>query len=131
MELEGGAGGYRTSVVGQTSGGGASAESRLSVSAATYAITVGAGGAGATFLKWIIVPNGSDSVFSTITSVGGGGAGLHGPNSGGSGSNAGSNTNNDRIGRAGGSSGGSGRSAQVPTGATANQGYNGGAWCCC
>ena len=45
----GGSGGYRTSVVGQTSGGGASAESRLSVSAATYAITVGAGGAGATF----------------------------------------------------------------------------------
>ena len=122
----GGAGGYRTSVVGQTSGGGASAESRLSVSAATYA-TVGAGGAGATFGNGLS-PNGSDSVFSTITSVGGGGAGLaHNPNSGGSGSNAGSNTNNDGIGRAGGSSGGSGRSAQAPTGATANQGYNGGA----
>ena len=42
----GGAGGYRCSVPGESSGGGASAESRLSVTAQTYTVTIGAGGAG-------------------------------------------------------------------------------------
>jgi len=64
----GGAGGYRTSF--GTSGGGAGAETALSLSATGYTVTVGAGGtaggggSGGT---------GVSSVFSTITSSGGGG----------------------------------------------------------
>jgi hypothetical protein len=59
----GGAGGYRTSA--GTSGGGASAESSLTLSPATsYTVTVGAGGA--------MAFQGSNSVFSTITSTAGG-----------------------------------------------------------
>ncbi len=44
----GGAGGYRNSTVGETTGGGGGAESILVLGAGNYAITVGAGGAGAT-----------------------------------------------------------------------------------
>ena len=44
----GGAGGYRTNVPGQTSGGGASAESAYPVSPGAYSIVIGGGGAGAT-----------------------------------------------------------------------------------
>jgi hypothetical protein len=59
----GGAGGYRTSV--GTSGRNSSAESPLSLtSGEKYAVTVGAGGAANTV--------GSDSILSTITSLGGG-----------------------------------------------------------
>jgi len=43
----GGAGGLRTSVVGATSGRGSSAESRITMAAASYTITVGGGGGGA------------------------------------------------------------------------------------
>jgi hypothetical protein len=65
----GGAGGLRTSY-GSTSGGGASAESSLSLAFSTnYAVTVGAGGVGAQSSG----SNGSNSVFSTISSTGGGG----------------------------------------------------------
>jgi hypothetical protein len=61
----GGAGGYRSSVTGESSGGGASAESKLSLTSGTaYTVTVGAGGAFRT--------NGSNSVFGSITSTGGG-----------------------------------------------------------
>lgn len=59
----GGAGGYRTSA--GTSGGGASAESALSLTAQTYPVIVGAGGPGTN-------TNGSDSIFGSITSIGGG-----------------------------------------------------------
>lgn len=55
----GGAGGYRTSIGG----------SALSLSATAYTVTVGAGGAGGNATKG---SNGADSVFSTITSTGGG-----------------------------------------------------------
>ena len=118
----GGAGGYRSSVPGQSSGGGASAESTLTLSSGAKTVTVGAGASGVG-LSGGLAPNGNNSVFDTITSVGGGGGGLHNPHA----HATTQNNNNDRIGRAGGSSGGSGRSAQAPTGATANQGYNGGA----
>jgi hypothetical protein len=60
----GGAGGYRTSA--GTSGGGASAESALSLTAQTYAVAVGAGAPSGNF-------SGSDSIFGSITSIGGGG----------------------------------------------------------
>jgi hypothetical protein len=73
----GGAGGYRCSVSGESSGGGGSAESPITLaSGSPIAITVGAGGAaiaqGATQTPG---GSGTDSIFSTITSTGGGGGG--------------------------------------------------------
>ena len=63
----GGAGGFRTSA--GTSGGGASAESQVYVSVGTpYTVTVGGGGAGGSNTY----ASGSNSVFSSITSIGGG-----------------------------------------------------------
>jgi hypothetical protein len=100
----GGAGGYRSSITGEPSGGGASAESTITVSPGTsYTVTVGAGGPSAS--------GGSNSVFHTVTSTGGGrGNGVSGSwypsTSGGSG------------GGGGGTSGGAA--------GTANQGYAGG-----
>ena len=71
----GGAGGLRTSY-GSTSGGGASAETDLILSPGTqYAITIGGGGAGAILSPTNDNPaNGNNSIFSTITSIGGGAA---------------------------------------------------------
>ena len=90
----GGAGGYRTAT-------------GFGVTGQTYAITVGAGGAGAV----ANASKGSDSVFSTITSEGGGlGTGEAGGNGGNGGSGGGTGTN-----------GGSGGTA------TSGQGFNGGA----
>jgi hypothetical protein len=70
----GGAGGYRSSVIGELSGGGAAAEARLSLTANTnYAVTVGAGSSGG---SWVSnASNGSSSTFGSITSNGGGGGG--------------------------------------------------------
>lgn len=46
----GGAGGYRCSVTGESSGGGSSAENKLSItSGSTYSVVVGAGGNGSTY----------------------------------------------------------------------------------
>jgi len=58
----GGAGGFRTAAA-------------LSVSAQSYAVTVGAGGVG---VGTVGGTNGGDSVISTITSAGGGGGGAFG-----------------------------------------------------
>ena len=98
----GGAGGYRNSYNNESSGGGGASESALAVTAQTYTVTIGAGGAGHPHGA-----NGTDSTFSSITCVGGGKGGIY-------------NTAPD----AGGSGGGSG----LGTGAagTANQGYAGG-----
>ena len=82
----GGAGGLR-STVGVTGGGG-SLESALSLTANTgYTVTIGAGGVG----TWGSQTSGSNSVFSTITSTGGGKGGAGGVNgsSGGSGGGGG------------------------------------------
>lgn len=108
----GGAGGYRCSVPGESSGAGASAEPRLSLPAgASYAVTVGAGGAGGAWAN--SASDGNLSAFSTVTSFAGGGGG--GPNV---------------NGRAGGSGGGAGSTSGsfVPTGGagTSNQGFSGG-----
>ena len=103
----GGAGGYRCSVVGESSGGGASAESKLTLSPQSYTITIGAGG--------VSTGSGSDSVFSSITAIGGGGGRRSGSSpgiDGGSGAGQGINSNNPTGG--------------IGTG-TAGQGYNGGA----
>jgi hypothetical protein len=109
----GGAGGYRSSVSGESSGGGASAESALSVTAgASYSVTVGAGGNGGSATDGIYVGSaGTNSVFGSITSNGGAGAG-----GGATGQNATSG---------GGSGGGAGNRGGASNG-TANQGFNGG-----
>ena len=68
-----GAGGLRTSF-GSTSGGGASAEDDLTLEPGTsYTVTVGAGAAGSNGTN--AGPRGNDSIFSTITSKGGGNGG--------------------------------------------------------
>ena len=102
----GGAGGYRSSVSSEPSGGGASAESAISVSTTNYSVTVGAGGSAAS--GQVNGNPGSNSVFGSITSTGGGygGRATQSGGSGGSGGGAGY-----------GNTGGSG---------TANQGYGGG-----
>jgi len=70
----GGAGGYRSNVTGESSGGGAAAESSLTLTGGTsYAITIGSGGAGGPVS--LTGTSGNDSVFHTITSIGGGGGG--------------------------------------------------------
>lgn len=108
----GGAGGYRSSVVGESSGGGASAESRLSLTSGTnYTVTVGAGGTKASFPTK--GSNGSDSVFGSITAVGGG---------------AGAVGSSSNSANSGGSGGGGALSPGTANGSgTANQGYAGGA----
>lgn len=96
----GGAGGYRTSA--GTSGGNSAAESALSVlSNVNFTVTVGSGGALAT--------EGSNSVLSTITSIGGG--------RGGSGING--------AGTSGGSGGGGGAPSGSAGTGTTNQGTSG------
>lgn len=101
----GGAGGLRSTVT--ATGGGGTLESALSVTAQSYAITVGAGGTGGTNAAGTA---GSNSTFSTITSTGGGqGAGVTGTVAGGT----------------GGSGGGSFYTQNGGAG-TANQGFAGG-----
>ena len=98
----GGAGGLRSTVT--ATGGGGPLESPLSLASNTnYTVTIGAGGAASGLNA------GSNSVFATITSIGGGYGGDGAGGSGGSGGGAG--------GDAGTASGGAG---------TANQGYAGG-----
>lgn len=94
----GGAGGLRSTV--GTTGGGGTLESALSLTAQNYTVTVGAGGTAGNA--------GSNSIFATITSIGGGGANP-GTKNGGSGAGGGAQTISPTAG----------------TG-TANQGYAGG-----
>jgi hypothetical protein len=99
----GGAGGLRCTV-GATGGGG-SLESALSLTATAYTVTVGAGGTGGG--GGTAATDGSNSVFSTITSTGGGRSIYR----------ATGNTGGSGGGGSGGNNGGAG---------TANQGYAGG-----
>ena len=62
----GGAGGYKTSIGGST----------LSVSAKSYPVIIGAGGNGTPNNSYTGQTNGSDSVFGSITSTGGGAGGV-------------------------------------------------------
>lgn len=95
----GGAGGYRNSFNSESSGGGQSSESSLTLSLATnYTVTVGGGGSGGGVSANGSV--GSDSVFSTITSKGGGYGGAYNASGGTGGSGGGG-------GYSGGNSGGS------------------------
>jgi hypothetical protein len=68
----GGAGGYQTSL--GTSGADTSALSKITVTAKTYGIDVGSGGTGSNTLG-VKGGNGTNSVFDTIVSLGGGGGG--------------------------------------------------------
>ena len=117
----GGAGGLRTSY-GLTSGGGASAESNLTLASGTYTITVGGGGIAGTYTP-AFASGGDGSVSSitglvSITTVGGGG--------GGTGVSA--QVPDVQPGRDGGSGGGGSRGPNKPGGiGTANQGFAGGA----
>jgi hypothetical protein len=97
----GGAGGVRCTV-GATGGGG-SLESQLAVTATAYTVTVGAGGAGSSGTG--TAANGTNSIFSTITSIGGGG-------------------NISDVGQTGGSGGG-GRVTASPGSGTTGQGFAG------
>lgn len=109
----GGAGGYRSSVSGESSGGGSTAESSLIPNVlGNYTVTVGAGGAGSG-------QDGNSSSIFSITSLGGGGVGTDGGGSPG------------RPGGSGGGGNGNG-SSQFPVvpksggAGTSGQGYAGG-----
>ena len=109
----GGAGGLR-STIGNTGGGG-SLESSINVTAGSgITVTIGAGGAAVTSNgAGIVGNNGSNSVFSTVTSVGGGGGGAYfNPTAG--------------NGLSGGSGGGGAYANGTGGSGTANQGYAGG-----
>jgi hypothetical protein len=110
----GGAGGLRCTVT--ATGGGGSLETPLSLSATGYTVTVGAGGNGAIVTssgEVTAATNGSNSVFSTITSTGGGAG------------SGGINANGLSGGSGGGARGGTGTSYTGGSGTT-NQGYAGG-----
>jgi len=101
----GAAGGYRSSVSGELSGGGVSAENKLSLTSNTsYAVTVGAGGSGVT------QTSGSSSSLDTVTSIGGG--------------RGGSTSANDGL--TGGSGGGAGYAGSTFGSGTTGQGFAGG-----
>ena len=100
----GGGGGFRTGTF--TLGSGTTA-------ATTYAITSGAGGVGTTNME--STANGDDSVFSTITSTGGGQGGSPGGNTAGSAGGSGG----------GGQDGGGGGAGNTPS-TSPSQGNNGG-----
>jgi hypothetical protein len=98
---KGGAGGYRSSISGEISGGGCSAESILSLdTGVSYNVSVGAGGSAGS--------NGGDSSFNNITSIGGGAAGKL-----------------NVCGGDGGSGGGGGNDACCPGSGTSCQGFDG------
>lgn len=100
----GGGGGVRSSV--SPTGGGASAESPLSLFAQSYTVTVGAGGTGGT-----TPANGGNSVFASITSTGGG---------------RGSNAGVSETSSTGGSGGGARGFYSNESAGTTGQGYAGG-----
>jgi hypothetical protein len=109
----GGAGGYRSSIFGELSGRNSTAEASLNLSVDTnYSLTVGAGGTNKNY--------GSNSVFSSITSLGGapggtnGQVGFSGGGSGGGGGNSGGTTYSGGTGTSGqGFDGGAGGSDNV------------------
>jgi hypothetical protein len=111
----GGAGGYRTTV--GTSGGNSSAESALNlISGTNYTVTVGAGGAGigGSSTPTLAGNSGSNSVFATITSTGGGGGASF------------SSSIGTIAGKNGGSGGGGARDTNTFGTGTTGQGFNGG-----
>jgi len=87
----GGAGGYRNSYATETSGGNSSTEQPFRINpdgSTTYTITVGGGGAGVSGYD-VNGSFGNNSLFGTILSFGGGGAGAGGSSGGAGGSGGG------------------------------------------
>lgn len=132
----GGAGGYRASWNNEASGGGGSSETGLTAAIQDYTITIGGGGAATSGANNGI--SGSDSVFGSITSLGGGFGAREGGGSGGTGGSGGGIAQNTTVaagttnqGFAGGAktggSGGSGGGGAGSAGGTAVVGNNGGA----
>jgi hypothetical protein len=141
-----GAGGYRCSVVGESSGGGASAEPKLRVRGSTsYNVIVGAGGA-ASSSNSNFGGQGSNSIFGEIIALGGGrgtgqsvflpgqpggsgSGGVRNANSGGAGTSgqgyAGGNGTDSFQSLGGGGGGGAGSAGTSATGSTAGNGGNG------
>jgi len=140
----GGGGGGAGSGVGEGAGGGGGAggmitESGFAVAATSYAVTVGSGGAGGIGIA--VGSNGGDSVFSTITAVGGGGGGTltAAAGNGGSGGGAGheqtthgtgtsgqGNDGGDGAGYSAYAGGGGGGAGAAGASATSANGANGG-----
>jgi hypothetical protein len=115
----GGAGGYRTSA--GTSGGNASAESKLNLGIQAYTVTIGAGGTAVTSVPGVAGNNGNNSVFGSITSLGGGGGGGYAATltglSGGSGGGASFQSVTNALGTTGqGSNGGAGATGVIAAG---------------
>ena len=109
----GGGGGYRSSVAGENSGGGVSAETVLTLDAGVYKVTVGAGGAGKQAgTSSTNTRPGNSSVFSSVTSAGGGLGRF--------------SVTYDFNSGDGGSGGGGGPFATAPGAATSAQGFAGG-----
>lgn len=110
----GGAGGYRCSVVGESSGGGASAEARITCHTGAYPVVIGAGGVGRANGTSLQGGDGTSSSAFGLSAIGGGGAGTGGT------------SGSFNAGRSGGSGGGAHNSA-APGSGTSGQGFAGGA----
>ena len=121
----GGAGGYRNSFNNEISGGGGASENTFEAALATnYIVTVGGGAAAQTSSH--VVPtnawNGSNSVFHSITSLGGGAGGFYSGNPGipgGSGGGGGGQS------EGGAQAGGLGETGQGYNGASMSGSYGG------
>jgi hypothetical protein len=121
----GGAGGYRNSFNNEISGGGGASENAFLAALATnYIVTVGGGAAAQTSSH--VVPtnawNGSDSVFNSVTSLGGGAGGFYSGNPGipgGSGGGGGGQS------EGGAQAGGLGETGQGYNGASMSGSYTG------
>ena len=114
-----GAGGLRTSY-GSVSGGNSASESSLELLPSTnYTVTVGAGGSGSLAASsgqnGVLNTDGSDSVFSTITSDGGGKGACYG-----------AVAQSGRQANSGGSGGGGAYGTASGAAGTSGQGFNGG-----
>jgi hypothetical protein len=114
LVIAGGASGGGFSKGGGGGAGGVCNQTSRLISPASYSVTVGAGGAGAP--STTVGTSGNNSIFDTITALGGGGGG------------ADSGTAAIRNGASGGSGGGGSRTTGiVGTGGSATQGTSGGA----
>ena len=123
----GGAGGFRevkspvTPYTASPLDGYPSSPNRITVTATSFPITVGAGGTGDSSPPFTVGGNGADSVFSSITSTGGGGggrtpvAGANGGSGGGGGCAAGSG-NTPPVSPSQGNGGGTGTPNSPPVG---------------
>ena len=115
-----GAGGYRASYNSESSGGGGSAETAITVNAATnYTVTIGSGGTGG-----VSSTQGTDSVFSTITSTGGAKSNSGGASGGTAGITGGSGSGGQAYYSGNTASGGAGTANQGYAGASAPSGSN-------